>query len=107
MTVIVANNTPPAIRGMLKRWFIEPKPNVFVGTVNRRTREKTLEYIRRNAPNLGLLVIASDNSSQGFSIRTYGQTDRRVIQESGLYLIAEKWVEESESTETSPTEAEI
>ena len=72
MTVIVANDTPPAIRGMLKRWFIEPKPNVFVGTVNRRTREKTLEYVRRNAPNLGLLVIASDNSSQGFFIRTYG-----------------------------------
>ena len=64
MTVIVANNTPPYVRGMLKRWFIEPKPNVFVGTVNRRTREKTLEYIRRNASGLGLLVIASDNSSQ-------------------------------------------
>jgi CRISPR-associated protein Cas2 len=52
MTVIVANDTPPAIRGMLKRWFIEPKPNVFVGTVNKRTREKTLAYIRRNAPGL-------------------------------------------------------
>ena len=38
MTVLVANDTPAAIRGMLKRWFVEPKPNVFVGTVNRRTR---------------------------------------------------------------------
>ena len=34
MTVIVANDTPDAIRGMLKRWFIEPRPNVFVGTLN-------------------------------------------------------------------------
>ena len=100
MTVIVANDTPPAIRGMLKRWFIEPKPNVFVGTVNRRTREKTLEYIRRNAPNLGLLVIASDNSSQGFFVRVYGQTDRRVTRESGLYLIAEKWNEQDNALET-------
>lgn len=66
MTVIVANDTPPAIRGLLKRWFIEPRPNIFVGTVNRRTREKTIEYIRHNAPDLGLLIIASDNSSQGF-----------------------------------------
>ena len=39
MSVIIANATPPAIRGLLKRWFIEPRPNVFVGTVNRRTRE--------------------------------------------------------------------
>ena len=63
MTVIVANDTPPAIRGLLKRWFVEPRPNVFVGTVNRRTREKTIEYVRRNAPDLGLLIIASDNST--------------------------------------------
>jgi len=49
MTVIIANDTPDAIRGMLKRWFIEPRPNVFLGTINRRTREKTLDYIKRNA----------------------------------------------------------
>lgn len=94
MTVIVANDTPPAIRGLLKRWFIEPKPNVFVGTVNKRTREKTIEYIRRNAPDLGLLIIASDNSSQGFSIKTYGKTNRTTVKKTGLYLIAEKWDDE-------------
>lgn len=96
MTVIVANDTPPAIRGLLKRWFVEPRPNVFVGTVTRRTREKTIEYVRRNAPDLGLLVIASDNSSQGFFVETFGETNRRVVQESGLYLIVEDWDETSE-----------
>ncbi len=94
MTVIVANDTPPAIRGLLKRWFIEPRPNVFVGTVNRRTREKTLAYIRRNAPGLGLLVLATENNSQGFSITTFGETDRRAVLVSGHYLIAEKWEQE-------------
>lgn len=96
MTIIVANNTPPAIRGLLKRWFIEPKPNVFVGTVNRRTREKTLEYIRRNAPRLGLLVIATDASSQGFSVQRFGETNRKPVRLSGLQLIAEKWDEDNE-----------
>jgi CRISPR-associated protein Cas2 len=52
MTVLVANDTPPAIRGMLKRWFVEPKPNVFVGTVNRRTRDKVLDYVKHNAQGL-------------------------------------------------------
>ena len=94
MTVIIANNTPPAIRGMLKRWFIEPRPNVFVGTVNRKTRDKTLEYIRRNAPELGLLIIASDDSSQGFFLKTYGETNRKEVKISGLLLIAEKWEED-------------
>lgn len=91
MTVIVANDTPDAVRGMLKRWFIEPKPNVFVGSVNRKTREKTLEYIRRNAPGMGFLIIGEQNSSQGFSVVHYGETKRIPVQVCGHYLIAEKW----------------
>ena len=97
MTVIVCNDTPPAVRGMLKRWFVEPKPNVFVGTVNRRTREKTLAYIRRNAPGLGMLVMATENNSQGFVIRHYGDTNRRPVQMTGHFLVAEKWREETEA----------
>jgi len=104
MTVIVANNTPPAIRGLLKRWFIEPKPNVFVGTVNPRTRDKTLEYIRRNAPDLGLLVIGSENNSQGFSIRTFGVTKREVVEHTGLFLIAEQWDEQEEAPAVGPSD---
>ncbi|MFA4945598.1 MAG: type I-E CRISPR-associated endoribonuclease Cas2e [Lentisphaeria bacterium] len=101
MTVLVANDTPPAIRGLLKRWFIEPKPNVFVGTINRRTREKTLEYIRRNAPDMGLLMIATSKNCQGFEIQTWGDTGRRIAEFDGLQLIAEKWdgQEEQQSLE--------
>lgn len=95
-TVLVTNDTPPAIRGLLKRWFIEPKPRVFVGTINRRVRTRVLEYVRRNAPELGILVLSSDNSSQGFSIESYGETDRRPIRFCGVELIAEKWDESSE-----------
>lgn len=97
MTVLIVHDPPPYIRGILKRWFIEPRPNVFVGTVNRRTREKTIEYILRNAPDLGLLVIAAENSAQGFSIDQYGETDRRPSRVCGLYLMAEKYAD----TETS------
>ncbi len=93
MTVIVANDTPPAIRGMLKRWFIEPRPNVFVGTVNRRTRQNLLEYIRRNAPSLGMLVIADERNAQGFTITSFGDTRRRIAEHTGLQLIAETWAE--------------
>ena len=50
-----------------------------------------MEYIRRNAAGLGMLVIASDNSSQGFSVQSFGETDRKEVSLSGLYLIAERW----------------
>jgi CRISPR-associated protein Cas2 len=91
MTVLIANDTPPAIRGLLKRWFLEPKPNVFVGTVNARTREKTLAYIRRHGKGLGLLVIYDDESSQGFTVESSGDPDRRPERRCGLELIAESW----------------
>jgi CRISPR-associated protein Cas2 len=103
MTVIVTNDTPPAIRGLLKRWFIEPRPNVFVGSVNVRTRDKTLAYIRRNAPGLGMLVIGAERSSQGFSVECFGDTPRRPVRVCGLQLLAESWdAAESAIEERSP-----
>jgi CRISPR-associated endoribonuclease Cas2 subtype I-E len=94
MTVIIANDTPAAIRGVLKRWFVEPKPNVFVGTLNRRTREKVIEFVTRNAKGMSLLIIHSDSNCQGFKIERRGDPDRRDTEISGLWLIAEDWVED-------------
>jgi len=87
MTVIVANDTPDAIRGMLKRWFIEPRPNVFVGTLNRCTHEKTIEYIKRNAAGIGLLIVSSYPNCQGYVIESSGLTDRKGVVVSGLWLV--------------------
>lgn len=96
MTVIIANDTPPAIRGILKRWFVEPKPNVFVGTLNRRTRDKVIDYVTRNVSDMSLLVIHSDTNCQGFKIVRHGNPDRRDTEMSGLWLVAEQWVEEED-----------
>lgn len=89
MTVIVADDIPPAVRGLLRRWFVEPKPNVFVGSVNAKTREKTIDYLRRNAPGLSMLLIFDDKSTQGFTILSYGNSGRRLVQRSGLEFILE------------------
>ncbi len=93
MTVIIAHDTPDAVRGMLKRWFIEPRANVFVGTLNRRTHQKTIEYIRRSARDVALLIISSYPNCQGYKIETTGPARRKGIEVSGLWLIAEKWDE--------------
>ena len=89
MTVIVAENTPDKVRGLLKRWFMEPKPNLFVGSVNRRIREKVLQYILRHSPDdLALLVIFDEVNSQGFRIRHYRDPSRCERLVSGHYLLA-------------------
>ncbi len=97
MTVLVANDTPPAIRGHLKRWFIEPKPNVYVGTVNSKVRRKVLAFVLRNATaEFGLLVIYSSPNCQGYSIERFGpegKTGRKDVDFSGIQLIAENWID--------------
>ncbi len=93
MTVIVAENTPPAVRGMLKRWFVEPRANVFVGTVNRRTREKVLSYLKPYALETSWLILMSDPNCQGFRMERWGKPDRKDVNLSGLWLIAESWVD--------------
>ena len=94
MTVIIAKDTPDSVRGMLKRWFVEPQANVFVGSLNRKTREKTLAYIKRNAGGVSLLIISSDNNCQGFTMDSHGEVRRKGVQISGLWVVAEEWVEE-------------
>ena len=90
MMVLVASDLPPAVRGMLKRWFLEPRPNVFVGVANPRVGSEVVQYALRLAPQISLLVIRSANNSQGFIIETFGQPDRWVANICGLQLIAEK-----------------
>lgn len=97
MTVLACNDVPPAIRGHLKRWFIEPKPNVFVGTLNVRTHSKVIAFVRRNAPDdFGMLIISSAPNCQGYTVERIGpegKTGRKEINLSGIPLIAESWVD--------------
>lgn len=88
MTVIIAQDTPDAIRGILKRWFIEPKPNVFVGTMNRSVREKVLAYVRSQAAGVSMLVIHSSPNCQGFEIEQINDPDYNGILMDGLWLVS-------------------
>ncbi|MFT5623121.1 MAG: CRISPR-associated protein Cas2 [Bacteroidia bacterium] len=91
MTVIVANDVPAFIRGHLKRWFIEPRPNVFVGTLNVRTHDKVMQFLVKHAPpDFGFLTITSWPNCQGYKIERYGPqgaSGQQEIELSGISLI--------------------
>ena len=60
------------------------------------TRErtgKTIESIKRNAADIGLLIVNSYPNCQGYKIETTGPTDRKGIEVDGLWMVAEKWEE--------------
>lgn len=90
MTVIIAENTPDRIRGILKRWFLEPKPNVFVGNVNAKVCETVIRYLRRQSAEWNAIIFVNSNVMQGYKVFQIGKTSYKPIRMCGLDLIATK-----------------
>lgn len=88
MTVIIAQDSPDAIRGILKRWFIEPKPQVFISSVNKSVREYILAYIKKHASGIRLLVVWDAPNCQGYEMCSYNDPDYNACTLSGIQLVA-------------------
>ena len=57
MLVVIANDLPSAVRGRMKLWFIEPRPNVFVSGVKDSVAKKVVEYLYNHCqPQSGLMI---------------------------------------------------
>lgn len=91
MLVVIANHIPDAVRGRMKLWFIEPKPNVFISGVKDVVAKKVVDFLFKNCPrSSGLMVFTKINKSPGFFIQTLGETSKSLTQISGFQLIKEK-----------------
>ena len=99
MLVVVANDLPPAVRGRMKLWFIEPRPNVFISGVKDSVAKAVVDYLYKHCPHdSGLLVISSTNRPPGFEMRCIGPPRKPVIELSGLQLIVETLKQEQIGT---------
>ncbi|AUI88994.1 type I-E CRISPR-associated endoribonuclease Cas2 (plasmid) [Vibrio azureus] len=93
MLVVIANDLPPAVRGRMKLWFVEAKPNVFVSGLKDSVANKVVDYLFQHCPSqAGLTIFKSINKPPGYEIRTLGETKRSLINLSGLFLVSEKTV---------------
>ena len=103
MVVIVANNLPDSVRGVLKCWFLEPKPNVFVSNINRNIEQRVLDFLRPYmSERSGLIVIRSnDLSSQGFEIGMHSSPLRSLTVASGNSIICQR-PQVSQGTQRGP-----
>lgn len=93
MLVVIANDLPAAVRGRMKLWFIEPRPNVFISGVKDAVAKKVVEYLYKHCPSSsGLMVFMRSPESPGYQIRMAGDTKRALTEISGLQLVVEKCV---------------
>ena len=90
MLVVLANDLPPAVRGRMKIWFIEPRPNVFVSGVKDSVAQTVVDYLLQHCTSeSGLMLFRTTPEPPGYEIRYKGDVRKTVIQISGLQLIIE------------------
>lgn len=87
MIVMILEKVPPALRGELTRWLIEPHAGIFVGHVNAMVRDRLWEKCSTARQTGGVLQIWSTNNEQRFSMRAMGATQRQVIDMEGLQMV--------------------
>jgi len=97
MLVVIANDLPPAVRGRMKLWFVEPRPNVFVSGVKDSVAKKVVEYLHQYCPpDSGLMIFQRTSKTPGYKIYGIGDTKRDLIELSGLRLVIEKNIDSAE-----------
>ena len=87
MVILVLERVPVGLRGELSRWMIEPKTNVFVGKMSAMVRDKLWEAACAGCKEGAALMIHPARTEQGFAIRTWGPTSRRIMDYEGLFLV--------------------
>lgn len=91
MLVVLANDIPQAVRGRMKLWFVEPRPNVFISGVKDSVADGVVEYLYQHCPaESGLMIFKQISHVPGYSIRGVGDTRRSMIEIDGLQLVQEK-----------------
>ena len=91
MMVVIANDLPPAVRGRMKLWFVEPRANVFVSGVKDTVAVRVIEYLYDHCPaESGVMIFRSLPRPPGYEIRFIGAPPRSLVQISGLQLVTEK-----------------
>jgi len=87
MVVLLMEKVPTSLRGEITRWMLELHSGVFVGNISALVREKLWEMICQKIKGGAVTLLHNAANEQGYSIRTFGNTTRRVKDFDGLQLI--------------------
>lgn len=90
MVVVIANDLPPAIRGRMKLWFIEPRPNVFISGIKDSVAQTVVDYLVQHCPaTSGVMIFVSQKNSPHYRMVSIGPPRKPVVNLDGLHLIVE------------------
>lgn len=87
MIVMVLEKVPASLRGELTRWLLEPKTGVFVGHISAMVREHLWQKCIKGRGRGGVIQIWSTNNEQRFSMRSWGDSSRQLVDFEGITLV--------------------
>lgn len=87
MVVLMLERVPAGLRGEMSRWMIEPRTGVFVGKLSAMVRDKLWEKAEKSAHGGAGIMIHASKTEQGFTVRTFGDTSREMVNMEGLWLV--------------------
>ncbi|KAB8032266.1 type I-E CRISPR-associated endoribonuclease Cas2e [Fluviispira multicolorata] len=87
MVVIILECVPVSLRGELSKWLIEPKAGVFVGKISALVRENIWNKCQEEAKGGSGVLLYSMNNEQGYSLVSFGDARRQIVDFEGLSLI--------------------
>lgn len=91
MLVVIANDLPPAVRGRMKLWFVDPRANVFVSGIKDNVAQKVVDYLQEHCPpESGLLMFLKTPEPPGYRILGRGDHKREIVLLDGLQLVRDK-----------------
>ena len=91
MLVVIANDLPPAVRGRMKLWFVEPRANIFISGLKDAVARKVVDYLYQHCPrDSGLITFRKITEAPGYEIRGFGDPRKPITEISGLQLVLEK-----------------
>lgn len=96
MVVIVADSLPDALRGKIKLWFVEPKPNIFVSGITDALADRVVDLLMEKASaSSGMVIFKSIRRAPHFRIYVRGIPQKQLTAISGLQLLIEKFAAET------------
>jgi CRISPR-associated protein Cas2 len=89
MVILIVQRVSVSFRGELSRWMIEPQRGVFVGSLSGMVRDRLWDMACLGAAKRagGTMMLYDSPTEQGFRLRTFGDTDREIVDNEGLMLV--------------------
>ena len=88
MLVIVVENAPPRLRGRLAVWLLEVRAGVYIGTYNRRVRERIWDEVLQSIEDGNAVIAWAQANDAGFSFDTCGKSRRVPVDFDGFSLVS-------------------